>query len=330
LGSGDLDVVVGTNAVLSEGVTFARLGLAVVDEQHRFGVAQRSALQAKAGDLEPHMLALTATPIPRTLALTVYGDLAISTLRMSPPGRQPIRTEIRNRSALPKIETFLADEVEAGRQVFVVVPLITESDALTVASAEAEAERLAGALPSARMGLVHGQQPSAIREATMQRVANGEVDVLVATTVIEVGIDVPNATVMLIEDAERFGLAQLHQLRGRVGRGAHRSYCILLSDATDDVARQRLGVVKGSTDGFAIAEADLALRGAGNVLGTRQSGLPPLRVASLFDPRHLELAARARTLARGLVAEDPQLTNRLELAREQRAFSPPDASGEAA
>ena len=221
----------GTHAVISEGVTFERLGLAVVDEQHRFGVAQRSALQAKAGDLEPHMLALTATPIPRTLALTVYGDLAISTLRMSPPGRQPIRTEIRNRAALPKIEAFLADEVKAGRQVFVVVPLITESDALTAASAEAEAERLATALPKVRVGLVHGQQPSAVREATMQRVANGEVDVLVATTVIEVGIDVPNATVMLIEDAERFGLAQLHQLRGRVGRGAHRSYCILLSDA---------------------------------------------------------------------------------------------------
>jgi len=164
----------------------------------------------------------------------------------------------------------------------------------------------------------------------MQRVADGEVDVLVATTVIEVGIDIPNATVMLIEDAERFGLAQLHQLRGRVGRGAHRSYCILLSDATDEVARRRLDVVKGSTDGFAIAEADLQLRGAGNVLGTRQSGLPPLRVASLFDPRHLELAARARTLARALVAEDPQLAGRTELVREQRAFSPPDASGDAA
>jgi len=164
----------------------------------------------------------------------------------------------------------------------------------------------------------------------MQRVADGEVDVLVATTVIEVGIDIPNATVMLIEDAERFGLAQLHQLRGRVGRGAHRSYCILLSDATDEVARRRLDVVKGSTDGFAIAEADLQLRGAGNVLGTRQSGLPPLRVASLFDPRHLKLAARARTLARALVAEDPQLAGRTELVREQRAFSPPDASGDAA
>jgi len=330
LGTGELDVVVGTHAVISEAVTFERLGLAVVDEQHRFGVAQRAALQAKAGALEPHMLALTATPIPRTLALTVYGDLAISTLRMSPPGRQPIRTEIRDRAALPKIEAFLGDEVQAGRQAFVVVPLITESEALTAASAEAEAERLTAALPGVRVGLVHGQQPSPVREATMQRVADGEVDVLVATTVIEVGIDIPNATVMLIEDAERFGLAQLHQLRGRVGRGAHRSYCILLSDATDEVARRRLDVVKGSTDGFAIAEADLQLRGAGNVLGTRQSGLPPLRVASLFDPRHLELAARARTLARALVAEDPQLAGRTELVREQRAFSPPDASGDAA
>jgi ATP-dependent DNA helicase RecG len=330
LGRGETDVVVGTHAVISAGVTFRRLGLAVVDEQHRFGVAQRAALQAKATDLEPHMLALTATPIPRTLALTVYGDLAISTLHESPPGRQPIRTEVRDRSALPKIESFIAGQAADGRQVFVVTPLIAESDVLTSASAEAEADRLRAALPSLRVDLVHGQQPPAARDEAMKRFASGATDVLVATTVVEVGIDVPNASVMVIEDADRFGLAQLHQLRGRVGRGPHRSYCILISDATDEIARRRLEVVRGSNDGFAIAEADMELRGPGNVLGTRQSGLPPLRVASLFDPRHLELATRARALARVLVADDPTLAGRDELAREQRAFSQMDASGDAA
>jgi ATP-dependent DNA helicase RecG len=330
LAAGEVDVVVGTHAVISEAVTFERLGLAVVDEQHRFGVAQRGALQAKAGELEPHMLALTATPIPRTLALTVYGDLAISTLRHPPPGRLPIRTEIRDRSALPKIEAFIADEAHAGHQTFVVAPLVVESDALSAASAEAEAERLRASLPDLSVDLVHGQQQAAVREAAMQRFVAGETDVLVATTVIEVGIDVTNATVMVIEDAERFGLAQLHQLRGRVGRGAHRSFCILVSDATDELARRRLEVVRGSIDGFDIAEADLLLRGAGNVLGTRQSGLPPLRVASLFDPRHLELAGQARVLARSLVAEDPTLAGRSELVREQRAFTVPDAEGDAA
>lgn len=330
LSRGEADVVVGTHAVISAGVSFKRLGLAVVDEQHRFGVAQRAALQAKATELEPHMLALTATPIPRTLALTVYGDLAISTLHESPPGRQPIRTEIRDRSALPRIESFVADQAAAGRQIFVVVPLIVESDVLTSASAEAEAERLRAALPLLRVDLVHGQQPAAVRDEAMQRFAVGATDLLVATTVVEVGIDVPNAAVMVIEDAEHFGLAQLHQLRGRVGRGPHRSYCILISDATDEIARRRLEAVRDSTDGFALAEADLELRGPGNVLGTRQSGLPPLRVASLFDPRHLELAGRARTLARVLVADDPALAGREELAREQLAFSRIDASGDAA
>ena len=330
LSRGEADVVVGTHAVIADAVAFNRLGLAVVDEQHRFGVAQRGSLQAKAGDLEPHTLALTATPIPRTLALTVYGDLAISTLRHAPPGRQPIRTEIRDRRALPRIEAFIRTEAEAGRQTFVVVPLVAESETLTAASAEAEAERLREALPGQRVGVVHGQQPSAVREAAMRAFADGQTDVLVATTVIEVGIDIPNASVMVIEDPERFGLAQLHQLRGRVGRGPHRSFCILLTDATDDAVMRRLEVVRGSSDGFEIAEADLVFRGSGNVLGTRQSGLPPLRVASLFDPRHLELATTARSLARTVVAEDPTLAERPELAREQRAFTALDEAGEAA
>jgi ATP-dependent DNA helicase RecG len=329
--AGEAEVVIGTHAVISEAVTFRNLGLAVVDEQHRFGVAQRAALQAKGAGLEPHVLALTATPIPRTLALTFYGDLSISTIRELPPGRRPIRTELRTRAALPKIEAFLASEAAAGRQSFVVAPLVVESEALTAVSAEAEAERLQAALPGLRIGLVHGQQRADLRDAAMAAFASGELDVLVATTVVEVGIDVPNASVMLIEDAERFGLAQLHQLRGRVGRGPHRSYCILLSDSTDDLARRRLEVVHGSSDGFAIAEADLALRGAGNLLGTRQSGLPPLRVASLFEPRHVALAERARTLADHLVASDPSLIERPELARLRADFAAAEAEeGDAA
>jgi ATP-dependent DNA helicase RecG len=328
--SGEIEVAIGTHAVISRGVVFRRLGLAVVDEQHRFGVSQRAALQAKGQTLEPHLLALTATPIPRTLALTVYGDLSISTIEQMPPGRQPVRTEIRDRAALPRIQEFIAAEAAAGRQSFVVVPLVVESEAMAAASAEAEAARLGAELPQLRIGLVHGQQKSELRDTTMARFAAAELDVLVATTVVEVGIDVPNASVMLIEDAERFGLAQLHQLRGRVGRGPHRSFCILLSDAHDPVARRRLEVVKGSTDGFAIAEEDLKLRGAGNLLGTRQSGLPPLRVASLFDPRHLKLAERARELAQRLVAADPGLAGRPELIRLRDDFAPRDEEGDAA
>jgi ATP-dependent DNA helicase RecG len=205
-----------------------------------------------------------------------------------------------------------------------------ESDALQVASAEAEAERLAASLPGVRVALVHGQQKADLRDVTMTAFAAGETDVLVATTVIEVGIDVPNASVMLIEDAERFGLAQLHQLRGRVGRGTDRSFCILLTDATDELALARLEVVRGSQDGFEIAEADLRMRGAGNLLGTRQSGLPPLRVASLFEPRHLLLAERARELADRVVGADPALVGRPALARLQADFAPIEEEGDAA
>jgi ATP-dependent DNA helicase RecG len=330
IAAGEAEVVIGTHAVIAEAVTFDRLALAVVDEQHRFGVAQRAALQAKGAGREPHLLALTATPIPRTLALTFYADMAISTIREMPPGRRAIRTEIRNRAALPKIEAFLASEAIAGRQSFVVVPLVAESEALSAASAEAEFERLRAALPDLRIGLVHGQQKADARDATMAAFAAGELDLLVATTVIEVGIDVPNASVMLIEDADRFGLAQLHQLRGRVGRGDQQSFCILLTDAVDDQSRERLEVVRGSNDGFEIAEADLRLRGAGNVLGTRQSGLPPLRVASLFEPRHLVLAERAGTLARRLVSGDPALASRPELIRLRDDLASAEDEGDAA
>ena len=330
IAAGEAEVVIGTHAVIAEAVTFDRLALAVVDEQHRFGVVQRAALQAKGAGREPHLLALTATPIPRTLALTFYADMAISTIREMPPGRRPIRTEVRTRAALPKIEAFLASEAAEGRQSFVVVPLVAESEALSAASAEAEFERLQAALPGLRIGLVHGQQRADLRDATMAAFAAGELDLLVATTVIEVGIDVPNASVMLVEDADRFGLAQLHQLRGRVGRGDQPSFCILVSDAVDDRSRERLEVVRGSNDGFAIAEADLRLRGAGNVLGTRQSGLPPLRVASLFEPRHLALAERAGTLARQLVSGDPALASRPELVRMRDDLASAEDEGDAA
>jgi ATP-dependent DNA helicase RecG len=328
--AGEAEVVIGTHAVIAEAVAFDRLALAVVDEQHRFGVAQRAALQAKGAGREPHLLALTATPIPRTLALTFYADLAISTIREMPPGRRSIRTEVRGRGALPRIEAFMASEAAAGRQSFVVVPLVVESEALSAASAEAEFTRLTAALPGLRIGLVHGQQRADGRDATMAAFAAGELDLLVATTVIEVGIDVPNASVMLVEDADRFGLAQLHQLRGRVGRGEQQSYCILVTDAVDDRSRERLEVVRGSSDGFEIAEADLRLRGAGNVLGTRQSGLPPLKVASLFEPRHLALAERAGTLARRLVGADPTLASRPELIRMRDDLASAEDEGDAA
>jgi len=328
--AGEAEVVIGTHAVIAEAVSFDRLALAVVDEQHRFGVAQRAALQAKGAGREPHLLALTATPIPRTLALTFYADMAISTIREMPPGRRAIRTEVRNRAALPRIEAFLGSEAADGRQSFVVVPLVAESEALSAASAEAEFDRLQTALPGLRIGLVHGQQRADARDATMAAFAAGELDLLVATTVVEVGIDVPNASVMVVEDADRFGLAQLHQLRGRVGRGEQQSFCILVTDAVDDRSRERLEVVRASDDGFAIAEADLRLRGAGNVLGTRQSGLPPLKVASLFEPRHLALAERAGTLARRLVAADPALASRPELIRMRDDLASPEEEGDAA
>ena len=328
--AGEAEVVIGTHAVISEAVSFRRLGLAVVDEQHRFGVAQRAALQAKGADLEPHLLALTATPIPRTLALTFYADLAISTIRELPPGaaRSGPRcaTGVRCRGSRPSWRPRRRPVARPSWSC----RLIVESEALEAASAEAEAERLRAALPQLRIGLVHGQQRADARDATMAAFAAGEIDLLVATTVIEVGIDVPNASVMLVEDAERFGLAQLHQLRGRVGRGEHRSFCILLSDADDERSHERLRVLTGSNDGFEIAEADLRLRGAGNLLGTRQSGLPPLRVASLFEPRHLALAERARELAAGLVMADPELARRPGLARMREDFAPLADEGDAA
>jgi ATP-dependent DNA helicase RecG len=305
--SGELHCVVGTHALVQEGVEFRRLGLAVVDEQHRFGVEQRARLRAK-GE-HPDLLVMTATPIPRTLALTLYGDLDVSVLDELPPGRRPVVTVARTENARPRVYAFLRKEVGAGRQAYVIYPLVEESAALDLRAATAMAERLrTEVFPDLSVGLLHGRLPFAEKEVVMRRFKAGEIHILVSTTVIEVGIDVPNASVMLIEHAERFGLSQLHQLRGRVGRGPWKSYCVLMTgpNPTED-ARGRIQAMTATHDGFKIAETDLALRGPGEFFGTRQSGLPEFRVADLL--RDAKLLAEARQDALAIVAADPGLTD---------------------
>jgi ATP-dependent DNA helicase RecG len=303
--SGQAQVVVGTHALIQEGVTFARLGVTVVDEQHRFGVEQREVLRRKGDDLSPHLLVMTATPIPRTLALSVYGDLDLSVIDQMPQGRLPIITLWRAGARRDEAYALVAHEVAQGRQAYIICPLIEESEALEAKAAVAEFERLrVEVFPTLRLGLVHGGLKSAEKDATMRRFRDGEIDVLVATAVVEVGVDVPNATVMLIEDADRFGLAQLHQFRGRVGRGEHQSYCYLLSEDASQQARERLLVIESTTDGLRLAEEDLRLRGPGEFFGTRQSGLPELRVAELTDA---PLVALAHHEAERLWQRDPYL-----------------------
>jgi ATP-dependent DNA helicase RecG len=302
---GEVGCAIGTHALVQERVEFRRLGLIVVDEQHRFGVAQRANLKAK-GE-HPDVLVMTATPIPRTLALTVYGDLDVSVLDELPPGRQPVVTAARTESRRPQIYAFLREQVAAGRQVYVVYPLIEESEAIDLKAATDMAAHLQrDVFPDLVVGLLHGRLSFEDKDAIMQRFKAGQVHVLVSTTVIEVGIDVPNASVMLIEHAERFGLSQLHQLRGRVGRGPWRSYCILLSAGKlgDDAARRVQAMVETS-DGFRIAEVDLQLRGPGEFFGTRQSGLPEFRVADLL--RDAAVLEEARRDALPIVAADPEL-----------------------
>jgi ATP-dependent DNA helicase RecG len=305
LGSGELSLVVGTHALIEPVVEFRSLGVAVVDEQHRFGVRQRAALDAKApGGLAPHVLHMTATPIPRTLALTAYGDLDVTTLRELPAGRKPITTHAVD-GARHRARAYerAREEIDAGRQVFVVCPLVSESETLQAKAATTEAERLAETeFKGYRVALIHGQMPSKAKAEAMARFAAREADVLVATSVIEVGIDVPNATVMMIEAAERYGISQLHQLRGRIGRGEHAGLCILFGDP----ALPRLEALAGERDGFRLAEVDLQLRGAGEVLGTRQHGLPQFRVARI--PEDAELLGRARDRAEELLAADPDLS----------------------
>ncbi|MBA2505358.1 MAG: ATP-dependent DNA helicase RecG [Thermoleophilaceae bacterium] len=304
LASGELSLVVGTHALIEPAVEFRALGLVVVDEQHRFGVRQRAALDAKAGDgLVPHGLHMTATPIPRTLYLTAYGDLDATTLKELPAGRKPVETFVVDGArARERAYERIREEIAEGRQCFVVCPLVSESETLQAKAATAEAERLAKSeFRDQRVALIHGQMKTRAKQEAMESFASGEADVLVATSVIEVGIDVPNATVMLIEAAERYGLSQLHQLRGRIGRGEHASVCILFGDPK----LPRLKAIAEERDGFRLAEIDLELRGYGEVLGTRQHGLAELAVARL--PEDEVLLDRARTHALALIAEDPRL-----------------------
>jgi len=307
---GKAALVIGTHALFAEGTQFASLGLVIVDEQHRFGVEERAKLLSKASR-EPHLLLMTATPIPRTIAQLLYADVASSELRELPSGRQPIRTAIRTSADLERVWAFVDEEAAAGRQTFVVVPRITDAegdgepeqgtafdedlDAAGATGVEAQAQLLRERLPHRRIGVVHGQQRATERTEAMQAFVAGETDVLVGTTVIEVGVDVRAASVMVILEAERFGLATLHQLRGRVGRGGDKGWCILVSDSDDEVAAARLQAIESTRDGFLLAEQDIALRGEGSVLGTSQSGLPPLRIATLAraDDRALALVARS-------------------------------------
>jgi ATP-dependent DNA helicase RecG len=298
-------LIVGTHALLYEGAEFDRLGLAIIDEQHKFGVLQRARLLERG--IAPDLLVLTATPIPRTLTQTLHGDLDVSILREKPANRGKIITAVRPEKKLPEITKFLREQIEAGRQIYIVYPLIDESEKVAAKAATEEAIRWTSALAPHAVEILHGRVRPEEKEAIMQRFRDGITPVLISTTVIEVGVDVPNATVMLIENAERFGLAQLHQLRGRIGRGLHKSWCILVHDTKSSGAKDRLSVLEQSNDGFVIAEADLRLRGPGDLVGTAQTGLPPLRLGDLI--RDGDLMTEARQMALALFASDAHLSH---------------------
>ena len=322
LANGSLKVLVGTHALLEDPVVFSRLGLVVVDEQHRFGVHQRDRLLNKG--LQPHLLTMTATPIPRTLALSLHGDLDVSQIDELPPGRTPIRTALLKASQRHEAYDLIREEVSRGQRAYVVLPLVEESEKLDLRSAvEVHGELAAEVFPDLTVGLLHGRLSSAEKQEVLRAFAEGRSQVLVSTTVVEVGVDVPEASVMMIDHAERFGLAQLHQLRGRVGRGAAASHCLLINGSSNPLARQRLDVLVSSTDGFEIAEMDLRLRGPGQVLGTRQSGLPDLALASLADDG--AVLEDARAAAQQLMDQDPDLQQHARLAelleQQQRRLS---------
>ncbi|HOL30282.1 MAG TPA: ATP-dependent DNA helicase RecG, partial [Paludibacteraceae bacterium] len=310
--SGELNILLGTHALIEETVQFKNLGLVVIDEQHRFGVAQRARLWSK-NVQPPHILVMTATPIPRTLAMTIYGDLTVSVIDELPPGRKPVQTfhfYDNKRQALYK---FMVKQIEAGRQIYVVYPLIQESETMDLKNLEEGYQHLSEIFPQYQISMVHGKMKPAEKEAEMQKFVAGKTQIMVATTVIEVGVNVPNASVMIIENAERFGLAQLHQLRGRVGRGADQSYCILLTGyKLSNLTRKRIETMVNTNDGFQIAETDLQLRGPGDLDGTQQSGLPfELKIANLAqDGKMLEMA---RKVAMDIIEEDPQLQKKENL-----------------
>jgi ATP-dependent DNA helicase RecG len=307
LQDGTIDIIIGTHALIQSGVTFDQLALAIVDEQHRFGVQQRGALRQKG--YNPHLLVMTATPIPRSLQLTVWGHMDVSIIDEMPPGREPVATRVILPTERERAYAFVRSQVERGRQAFIICPLVEESEKVEAKAAVEEYQRLQQRIfPDLALGLLHGRMTGEEKESTMAQFARGDLDILVATSVIEVGIDVPNATVMLIEGADRFGLAQLHQLRGRVGRGQHASYCLLVSDSSSQQAQERLTAVELTNDGFALASKDLEMRGPGEFLGTRQSGFSEavlsLELASITD---LRLVQRAREAARRFFKTDPQL-----------------------
>ncbi|HKO60030.1 MAG TPA: ATP-dependent DNA helicase RecG [Pyrinomonadaceae bacterium] len=321
LAAGDIHAVIGTHALIQESVTFKTLALVVVDEQHRFGVMQRAELRGRA--MNPDVLVMTATPIPRSLTMTIYGDLDVSVITEMPPGRTPVETRVYGEEQRPDVKKLIASEVRSGRQVYVVYPLVEESEKIDLKDATQRYEYLRDKVfPKLSVGLIHGKMKAADKEEVMQRFVKGEIDILVSTTVIEIGVDVPNASVMIVEHAERFGLSQLHQLRGRVGRGAEKSYCILLtSDRKTDVARERLGIMAQTNDGFLIAEKDLQIRGPGELLGTRQSGLPELSVASLV--RDQEILEKARKEAEYFIdkaAKSAEAAAMIERVRDDPRF----------
>ncbi|WP_278451648.1 MULTISPECIES: ATP-dependent DNA helicase RecG [Veillonella] len=291
LADGSINMIIGTHALIQEGVNFHNLGLVIIDEQHRFGVEQRARLQQKG--TYPHVLIMTATPIPRTMTLSVYGDLAVSLIKEMPPGRKPVKTYAVDSSYKERLRTFFGKEMAEGRQVYVVCPLVEESEKLDLQAAEELYLELKEYFYKAyEVGLVHGRMKSSEKDEVMNAFHKGEISLLVSTTVIEVGVNVPNATIMCIEGAERFGLSQLHQLRGRVGRGSHQSYCILVSDSKNDVSQERLKLMEQTQDGFELAEQDLLLRGSGQLFGLAQSGLPDLRVANII--KDIEILVQAR------------------------------------
>jgi ATP-dependent DNA helicase RecG len=311
---GEVDIVIGTHALIQKEVEFHKLGLAVIDEQHRFGVLQRSALRQKG--FNPHVLVMTATPIPRTMALTLYGDLDLSVIDELPPGRQVVKTKCLEPQDREKAYNFLRRQVSNGRQAFIICPLIEESETLEAKAATTEYERLSREVfLDLKLGLLHGQMPGPEKEDVMRRFRSGELDILVSTSVVEVGIDVPKASVIMVEGAERFGLSQLHQFRGRVGRDKDQGYCLLIPEKLSPEARGRLRLMEGIHNGFALAEKDLELRGPGEFFGTHQSGLPELKLAKLTDLHSLELARRE---AITLFQSDPDLKkSEHQLLRQQ-------------
>lgn len=321
---GIVQVAIGTHALIQEGVEFRKLGLVVIDEQHRFGVVQRASLRGK-GEGNPDVLVMTATPIPRTITQTLYGDLDISVLDEMPPGRKPIKTHWKTSADRATVYDGVRKLLEQGRQAYVVCPLIRESEKLTVAAAEDLFHRMKTLiLPQQRIGLLHGQMKPKAKEEVMEAFRRHELDALVSTTVIEVGVDVPNACVMVIEDANRFGLSQLHQLRGRVGRGAHQSFCVLIGDATNDEARARMDIMVRTSNGFEIAEEDLRIRGPGELMGTKQAGAMGLQVADLIqDNAMIEVAREA---AIDLLATDPDLSAHPEILDRARLKWTADAA----